>query len=73
MGGLFSSKPKVPAVDPEAERRRREAEEQAKREQDELKRKQAEEEDAIRRGLRGRRALLSAAGGELGFPSLLGG
>ena len=71
IGGLFGSKPKFQR-DPEADRRRAEAEAQAKKEQEELKRKQAEEAEAIRRGLRGRRSLLSSAGGALGFPSTLG-
>lgn len=70
MGKLFGS-PK-PTVDPEAERRRSEAEAKAKKEQEDMKRKQEEEADAIRRGLRGRRALLSSAG-ELGFSDTLGG
>jgi len=48
------------------------AEAQAREEQAALEAKQKEEESALRRGLRGRRALLSADGGELGFKTNLG-
>ena len=44
---------------------------EAQRQIDEENRRKAEEEDAVRRGLRGRKALLSSAG-ELGFPGGLG-
>lgn len=63
----------APKRDTSAEDTRRKAEEEAQREKDELERKRKEEESAIRRGLRGARSLYSAEGGELGFPSALGG
>lgn len=72
MGRILRPSSPTPQIDEEAERQRQEAEAKAKAEQEELRRKQAEEEEAIRRGLRGRRALLSSAG-ELGFRTTLGG
>lgn len=71
MGGLFSSAPAASGPDPEVERRRAEAEAKAQREKDELEAKKREDEDALRRGLRGRRAL-QGAGGELGYAAGLG-
>jgi hypothetical protein len=48
------------------------AEADAKAQNDKLLQQQAEEEDAIRRGLRGTKSLLSSAG-QLGFQPKLGG
>lgn len=74
MSQIFSS-PESPYVqsqiDQDAERRRQEAEAKAAKESADLKAKQEEEADALRRGLRGRRAL-QGAGGELGYASKLG-
>jgi hypothetical protein len=71
MGNMIGGKPTAPAVDQDAERRRREAEAKAKADADALKAQQDEEADAVRRGLRGRRAL-QGAGGELGYAAQLG-
>lgn len=77
MGGIvsaiFSGPPKPPQPDPGIAAARAAQEAQAKAESDRLAKEQADEEAAIRRGARGRRSLTSAAGGELGFPSVLGG
>lgn len=77
MGGIvssiFSGPPKPPQPDPGIAAARAAQEAQAKAEADKLAKQQEEEEAAIRRGARGRRTLTSAAGGELGFPGVLGG
>jgi septal ring factor EnvC (AmiA/AmiB activator) len=69
MDSLFSGPPKQ---DNSAAEARAAAEAEAQREKEELERKKREEESALRRGLRGRRALFSNEGGELGFPMTLG-
>lgn len=68
MGGFFSS----PSVDNSAREAREKAEAEARAEQAQIEANRKEEESALRRGLRGRRALLSNAGGELGFSNTLG-
>ena len=72
MGNVLGGGSAPPQRDTAAEDARRKAEEDARREKEELERKQKEEASARRRGLRGRSALLSKEGGELGFPSTLG-
>jgi hypothetical protein len=67
MGG---SKQRGPS---DAEKRRIAAAEQARKEAEELKKKEEEERLALARGIRGKRSLLSEAGGSLGFPAQLGG
>lgn len=70
--GFFAAKSVTSAmVDQDAERRRQEAEAKAKADADALKAQQDEEADAVRRGLRGRRAL-QGAGGDLGYAANLG-
>lgn len=71
MGAFMARSATSAMADQQAEQRRQEAEAKAKKDADDLKAKQAEEEDAVRRGLRGRRAL-QGAGGELGYASELG-
>jgi hypothetical protein len=71
VGKIFGGPPKPDTSAADAARAQAEA--QAQAEKDALAKKQAEDEDALRRGLRGRRALLSDTGGELGFSSALGG
>jgi hypothetical protein len=72
MGGFFAAKQATSAMaDQDAERRRAQAEAKAKADADALKAQQEEEADAVRRGLRGRRAL-QGAGGELGYATQLG-
>ena len=71
MGSIFGGR-KTPEPDPELVKQRAEAAAKAQAEIDEAERKRKEEEDAVSRGLRGRKALLSSAGGELGFPAGLG-
>ena len=68
MGGFFST----PKPDNSAAEARAKAEAEAKAEQAAIEAKRTEEESALRRGLRGRKALLSTGGGELGFSSTLG-
>jgi hypothetical protein len=69
MGKLFGGG--APKVDRSAADAAAAAAAAAQAEQERLKQQRLDEEDAIRRGLRGRRALLSSAG-ELGFSSTLG-
>jgi len=64
--------PKKPKVDKSAEKARKEAEAKAREEAAALKAKEEEDRLALARGLRGKRALLSSAGGSLGFPASLG-
>ena len=73
MGGILGGGPSGGGYqpDPEAERRRQEAEAKAAADKAEMERKQKEEADALRRGLRGRRAL-QGDGGELGYSAQLG-
>lgn len=61
-----------PQRDDSAEKARLAAEAKASEEKATLEKKQAEEAEALKRGLRGRRSLLSSAGGELGFSAPLG-
>jgi len=70
MGSIFGGG--APKVDTGAAERRAAAEAAAKAEQEEIQRKKLEDEDAMRRGLRGQRSLFSEAGGELGFSTTLG-
>jgi hypothetical protein len=67
---MKSKKPKVKSGELNAATR--EAARRAEEERIRLANQTREEEDAKARGLRGRRALLSSAGGELGFTSKLG-
>ncbi len=72
MGDIFGGgQSQQPQIDQEAERRRQEAEAKAAADNAALQAKKDEEASALRRGLRGRRAL-QGAGGELGYASQLG-
>lgn len=62
---------KPPGEDPELKAARLEAERKADEEKKRLDALEAEEADAIKRGLRGPKALLSSAG-QLGFPTSVG-
>ena len=75
MGGFLSifSPPKPPAPDPGIAQARAEAERKANEESARLKSEQEENEADIRRGRRGRRALIAPEGSEIGFPGVLGG
>ena len=76
MGGFISSifsPPKPPQPDPGIAAARAESERKANEEAARLKQEQADDEEAIRRGRRGRRSLIAPEGSELGFPGQLGG
>jgi len=73
MGGILGGGSKVPAEDPAVKAAREKAAADAAAEKERLEKAKREEESARARGLRGRSALLSKEGGELGFPAKLGG
>lgn len=64
---------KPPGPDPELVKARLAEEKRAREEKAAMEAKAREEKEAFKRRLRGRRALLSSAGGELGFKGSLGG
>jgi hypothetical protein len=70
MGSFFGGG-STPARDDTADRMAREAEAKAAADKKALEDKRREDEDMLRRGLRGRRAL-QGAGGEMGYADALG-
>lgn len=73
MGGFLSGGQKIPQEDPSVKAERDRVAAEAAAEKAKLEKQQREEESARARGLRGRSALLSKQGGELGFSAKLGG
>lgn len=71
MGAFFGGGPSMPARDDSADRMAREAEAKARADKEALEAKRREDEDMLRRGLRGRRSL-QGAGGEMGYDDALG-
>lgn len=71
MGGLVPSRTVQAQVDPDIQRRQREAEDKARADKEALEAKKREDEEMLKRGLRGRRSLQSEMG-EMGFADALG-
>lgn len=72
LGSLFGGGDSGGGSDPALEAQQREAEAKAAADKAAAEKKAREDAAAVASGLRGRRSLLSTAGGELGFKAPLG-